>query len=221
MPEHILHGCQSKPLASYLKSLGILRLVSEQCDSSARGSWQDGCFRLSCRLDEAALLRFFLAEYRPSPLVSPWNGGSGFYPGDNKEGIDAVAKSEDERLVVYRRAIASIFAWPEFQEIYALPAAKRKARGEEVKKNKEAILQRCRSQLPEECLPWLDAAYACAKIKPSSLRSSALAATRADWNSPTISCRKSVNFFWTLRRTGRGHGSEPAFLMSLFRPCPK
>lgn len=34
MPEHILHGCQSKPLASYLKSLGILRLVSEQCDSS-------------------------------------------------------------------------------------------------------------------------------------------------------------------------------------------
>lgn len=160
MPEHILHGCQSKPLASYLKSLGILRLVSEQCDSSARGSWQDGCFRLSCRLDEAALLRFFLAEYRPSPLVSPWNGGSGFYPGDNKEGIDAVAKSEDERLVVYRRAIASIFAWPEFQEIYALPAAKRKARGEEVKKNKEAILQRCRSQLPEECLPWLDAAYA-------------------------------------------------------------
>lgn len=160
MPEHILHGCQSKPLASYLKSLGILRLVSEQCDSSARGSWQDGCFRLSCRLDEAALLRFFLAEYRPSPLVSPWNGGSGFYPGDNKEGIDAVAKSEDERLVVYRRAIASIFAWPEFQEIYALPAAKRKARGEEVKKNKEAILQRCRSQLPEECLPWLDAAHA-------------------------------------------------------------
>lgn len=160
MPEHILHGCQTRPLASYLKALGILRLVSEQCDPTARGLWQDGVFRLSCRLDEDVLCRFFLKEYRPSPLVSPWNGGSGFYPGDNKAGIDAVATSEDERLAVYRRTIASIFAWPEFQEIYALPAAKRKARGEEVKKNKEAILQRCRSQLPEECLPWLDAAYA-------------------------------------------------------------
>ena len=55
MPEHILHGCRSTPLASYLKALGILRLISEQCDSTARGSWQDGVFCLSCRMDKEAL----------------------------------------------------------------------------------------------------------------------------------------------------------------------
>ena len=24
-------------------------------------------------------MRFFLNEYRPTPVISPWNGGSGFY----------------------------------------------------------------------------------------------------------------------------------------------
>ena len=160
MPEHILHGCQSKPLASYLKALGILRLVSEQSDSTARGSWQHGVFCLSCRMDREALLDFFLEGYRPSPLVSPWNGGSGFYPGDNKAGIEAVSASDDVRLSVYREAIACIFNWPEFRELEALPSSKRKAYGEQIKKGKERILQRCRSTLPDECLPWLDAAYA-------------------------------------------------------------
>ncbi|MBQ4325585.1 MAG: type I-U CRISPR-associated protein Csx17, partial [Mailhella sp.] len=160
MPEHILHGCQSKPLASYLKALGILRLVSEQSDSTARGSWQHGVFCLSCRMDREVLLDFFLEGYQPSPLVSPWNGGSGFYPGDNKAGIEAVSASDDVRLSVYREAIACIFNWPEFRELEALPTSKRKAYGEQIKKGKERILQRCRSTLPDECLPWLDAAYA-------------------------------------------------------------
>ena len=39
MTEHILAGCRTEPMASYLKSLGILKLISEQVDPSARGRW--------------------------------------------------------------------------------------------------------------------------------------------------------------------------------------
>jgi CRISPR-associated protein Csx17 len=35
--EHVLGGCRPVPLASYLKALGVLRLVSEQADPNAGG----------------------------------------------------------------------------------------------------------------------------------------------------------------------------------------
>jgi len=41
---HHLTGCSPTPLANYLKALGILRLVAEQSDASARGWWQDEHF---------------------------------------------------------------------------------------------------------------------------------------------------------------------------------
>jgi CRISPR-associated protein Csx17 len=34
-----LRGCTPEPLMSYLKALGILRLVSEQKDNNTRGWW--------------------------------------------------------------------------------------------------------------------------------------------------------------------------------------
>lgn len=82
--EYALPGCTPTPLASYLKALGILRLVAEQADPDVRGWWQDDCFHLRTRLDEAALQRFFLEDYRPSPIAAPWNGGSGFYLREGK-----------------------------------------------------------------------------------------------------------------------------------------
>ena len=64
---------------SYLKALGVLRLVSEQTDPKARGCWRDGVFVLETRLDRDGLAQFFLEQYSPTPLLAPWNGGSGFY----------------------------------------------------------------------------------------------------------------------------------------------
>ena len=76
---HRLHGCAPAPLAHYLKALGILRLVSEQVDANARGWWDGAHFRLANTLTREELERFFLYRYKPTPLVSPWNKGSGFY----------------------------------------------------------------------------------------------------------------------------------------------
>src|SRR5690349_9416668 len=81
---HTLHlaGCSPTPLAHYLKALGVLRLVSEQLPADLprpRGAWQGETFVLHSTLDRAALEEFFLNEYRPTPILAPWNGGSGFY----------------------------------------------------------------------------------------------------------------------------------------------
>ena len=90
-----LNGCAPTPLASYLKALGVLRLISspanhvsgEAADPHARGWWQNECFHLRTTLSRDALLHFFLHDYAPSPIIAPWNGGSGFYPKDNKDGF--------------------------------------------------------------------------------------------------------------------------------------
>lgn len=101
MHELRLDGCPPTPLASYLKALGVLRLVAEQKDPQARGFWRGERFHLKTRLDPAGLRRFFLEDYAPTPIIAPWNGGSGFYPKDAKEGINAIAASRSDRFAVY------------------------------------------------------------------------------------------------------------------------
>lgn len=82
--EHPLPGCTPTPLASYLKALAVLRLVAEAGsdgggDLDATGFWRDDVFVLRTRLTKEELHAFFLDRYRPTPLIAPWNGGSGFY----------------------------------------------------------------------------------------------------------------------------------------------
>ncbi|MGF1547798.1 MAG: type I-U CRISPR-associated protein Csx17 [Thiotrichales bacterium] len=151
MPELILKGCAPAPLAHYLKALGVLRLVAEdaeQGDPDARGYWCGEHFVLESRLDQAALCEFFLRHYRPTPIVAPWNGGSGFYPKDNKTGIDAIAQSETARF-------------QHFQEIIAAARSAVRASGlSESPKDaaKRELLARLRNELPDPALQWLDAA---------------------------------------------------------------
>lgn len=104
---HDLLGCAPAPLAHYLKALGILRLVSEQADLEARGAWCDEHFVLWTRLDRAGLERFFLEEYRPTPLLSPWNKGSGLMS-ESDTAVSALEKSTAPRFADYRRGLAEV-----------------------------------------------------------------------------------------------------------------
>ena len=73
-----LGGCAPIPLAHYLKALGVLRLVAEQADPKVTGFWIRDCFIMnSGKLDQKTLLGFFLRDYVPTPILAPWNGGSG------------------------------------------------------------------------------------------------------------------------------------------------
>lgn len=109
-----LLGCTPAPLASYLKALAVLRLVAEQQkDPTARGWWAEDVFHLESELDQSGLVRFFLEAYRPTPIVAPWNGGSGFAEGDRTDARDAIRHSEEPRLEEYRHTIEEILRWPE------------------------------------------------------------------------------------------------------------
>jgi CRISPR-associated protein Csx17 len=150
----MLAGCTPQPLGSYLKGLAVLRLVSEQADETARGSWEDDCFVLETTLDRESLIEFFLKRYSPTAVIAPWNGGSGFYPKDRKVGIDALAESDDSRFALYRRAIGNA------QEIVRETGEEKGASKNDEDARRLSILRLCRNRLPDGCVDWLDAAIA-------------------------------------------------------------
>jgi len=117
MSKHLLSGCHPKPLSSYLKALGILRIIAEQRDSQVKGCWEGEIFTINTSLEKSALETFFCEEYSPTPIVAPWNGGSGFYPGDELEGIRAILKSDQSRFAEYRKIISQIKEWPEIASV--------------------------------------------------------------------------------------------------------
>ncbi len=102
---HRLNGCAPAPLAHYLKALGILRLVAEQLDPDARGFWDGDQFVLLSRVSEEELIRFFVDQYQPTPVVSPWNKGSGFFAGDRV--LQPIEVSTAARFDRLRQGIAA------------------------------------------------------------------------------------------------------------------
>ena len=119
-----LDGCAPTPLASYLKALGVLRLISSDtnhvhgraADPKARGWWEGERFHIRTTLDPTVLCRFFLDEYAPSPIIAPWNGRAGFLEGDagadssrtGAELMSAIQRSRSPRLSNMRRTVESL-----------------------------------------------------------------------------------------------------------------
>ncbi|MBN2702127.1 MAG: type I-U CRISPR-associated protein Csx17 [Methylothermaceae bacterium] len=163
--EHLLGGCAPTPLAHYLKALGILRLVSEQKDPHAAGRWQGEQFVLRTVMSRAELERFFLEEYRPSPIISPWNGRAGFLEGEDADNstrkgaviVNRFLKSKGNRFAAYRLVISRV---SDSSIVQALNSARVKVkRGGKVdtKKLKTDLLVALRGELPDEFVEWIDA----------------------------------------------------------------
>lgn len=153
MPDIPLLGCRPEPLMSYLKALGIFRLVAEQTDPEARLWWdRAGHAVLRSRLGRDGVETFFLDEYRPSPITSPWNGGSGYHDEPaHKEAVAwlrTIADSSSARLGPLRAAIAD--ARSLLDSLGAGKAPEGPA--------KERFLHAWRAAAPEGALAWLDAA---------------------------------------------------------------
>jgi CRISPR-associated protein Csx17 len=93
---HELTGLNPDALATYLGALGIFRLLAEQKDASVRGFWRNEHFVLVGELDWESIERFFLRDYRPTPILAPWNMESGFYsPKRATAAGDGAGKSTD------------------------------------------------------------------------------------------------------------------------------
>lgn len=76
---HELIGLRPDVLATYLAALGVLRLLAEQKDAHARGFWREEHFVVITELEWEAMQRFFLEDYKPTPILAPWNLESGFF----------------------------------------------------------------------------------------------------------------------------------------------
>lgn len=155
----VLDGCTPTPLASYLKALGVLRLLSsptnnvsgEAADPRARGWWENERFHLKTALTRDDVLRFFLEDYAPSPIIAPWNGGSGFYPKDNKDGFAPLAGEESgQRFELISSTIQHAVEVVNRLGLRERPEGQAKAE----------LVATLRSELPDASLAWIDAALA-------------------------------------------------------------
>lgn len=152
-----LTGCAPDTLIHYLKALGVLRLVGEQLDASVRGAWRGSAFAIETERTEDELVDFFFNKYRPTPIVAPWNNGSGFHTtGKGKKGttLPAIKNSKTPRLKLYRETIEEaekLLASSMTPEIAALESTKRS------EALKPLLIPACRNGLPDEAIRWIDA----------------------------------------------------------------
>ncbi|WP_084639479.1 type I-U CRISPR-associated protein Csx17 [Geitlerinema sp. PCC 9228] len=158
LPEILLKGCATQPLSNYLKALGILRLVAEQEDSQAKGYWYKNGFVVQAHLSGEEIVQFLLHCYQPTPLISPWNGSTGFHEEDkkaNKKTLEAIATSTASRFQDYRKAIA--VASEQVQALRSTLDDTIKNKKEHItKKLKSTLMVRLRNRLPDDALRWLD-----------------------------------------------------------------
>ncbi|HWK29609.1 MAG TPA: type I-U CRISPR-associated protein Csx17 [Solirubrobacter sp.] len=150
MPEPLLlPGVRSSTLLGYLKGLGLLSILARQDDARTRAAWSEDGFVLYTERDLASLEAFFLERWSPAPVVSPWNGGSGFYLKDNTEAFERIERSDDPRLAPFNAAITAARAAIAVCGLTAKP---------EPKLEKPTLLRTLRATLPDDALEWLDAA---------------------------------------------------------------
>lgn len=174
MNEIILTGCTPTPLANYLKALGVLRLLSAK-HPETRGFWRSDRFVLRTMLGRGAIEHFFLDDYEPTPVMAPWNGGSGFYYQERKSKekdpvtgkkkklgiydqktaatkvVDTVLASRSRRLASYRQALD-----------YAKLAVQKAGfvTSPDSGKQKDDFILSLRATLPDECIQAMDAGLA-------------------------------------------------------------
>jgi len=158
MPLHIHHltGCAPAPLAHYLKALGILRLVAEQKDRTARGWWKDEVFHLATTLDRTELEHFFLHEYQPTPMFNPWGARSGFYAGKSEKSsraaLEKIEESTDQRFEPFQAAIKVI------RSILAGQFGNQKP---EENSEKERLVRLVRQAVDSKASAWMDTCVTC------------------------------------------------------------
>lgn len=76
MTTHVFPGLGCVPLINYLAALGVAKGISEQADPAARFGWRNGVFHMDTEVEDVA--EFFVRDFVPTPVFSPWNAGSGF-----------------------------------------------------------------------------------------------------------------------------------------------
>jgi CRISPR-associated protein Csx17 len=148
---HLLPGLRPEPLASYLAGLGLIRVLGEQADNNATTAWTpDG---LAVTAHVADIAQWLADDYKPMPVLSPWNGGSGFGAKDKEplRRLDSLRGNTSPRL-------ASLNAAIETANAVVSKARKHGWITDAGVADKTAVVLEFRNTCPDELLPWIDAA---------------------------------------------------------------
>ena len=149
---HACPGLRPEPLASYLAGLGLIRVIGEQADPAATAAWTPDGLAITTTVNDIAA--WLADEYVPTPVLSPWNSGSGFGAKDKEplRALEALLAHPSPRLDPLKAAI------PVARQV----AGKARERGWITDGapggDKGRVVQEFRNRCPDALLPWIDAA---------------------------------------------------------------
>lgn len=138
---HRAPGLRPDQLNTYLAALGLIRVLCEQADHEATCGWDNNTFVIDAAVDD--LVDFLVRTYHPSPIVSPWNNGSGYGEADKSQraALERILAADSPRLESFTTTHAAI------TRVLA-----------DAPDDKALLVQRLRNRVPDEALAWLDAA---------------------------------------------------------------
>jgi CRISPR-associated protein Csx17 len=194
---HVLTGLGTEPLASYLAGLGLIRLIGAQADPAATAAWTtDG---LVIETAVADIPQWLAQEYEPTPVISPWNGGSGFGAKDvePRKRLARLLAGDSPRLAGFRAAADAAEA--ALRRGRAAGWITEDAKGDSKVADKQRLVQEFRNRCPEKLLPWIDA---CVVLTSDRALFPPLLGTGG--NSPPTSTSSSWPSWTPPRRAGPG-----------------
>lgn len=148
---HLLPGLRPEPLASYLAGLGLIRVLGEQADNNVTATWTPDGLAVTTHVEDIA--QWLADDYKPMPVLSPWNGGSGFGAKDKEplRRLGSLHGSTSPRL-------ASLNAAIDIANAVVTKARKHGWITDDGVADKAAVVLEFRNTCPDELLPWIDAA---------------------------------------------------------------
>ncbi len=148
---YVLPGFRPEPLASYLAGLGLIRVLGEQADPGAMAAWTPAGLAITTTVPDIAV--WLAGEYAPTPVLSPWNNGSGFGLKDkeSRRALDKLRAHPSPRLADFRDAIRI------GDEVVRMAREEGWISGSGAG-DKARVVQEFRNRWPDALLPWMDAA---------------------------------------------------------------
>ena len=151
MTRHVLKGCSPTPLSSYLKAVGIFRILAEQKDPNITACWENDRMVLYTDMSKDEIKEFMLKQYKPTPIIAPWS-----YDQYQKtiEGLTGLIK--DERFQPYKQTMEKTErVIKDLSNILKIDTVDKSI----IDKNKPLLLRLCRNNLPDDTIVWLDSVF--------------------------------------------------------------
>lgn len=144
MTVHVVAGARGRSLMGSLAALGLVRVLGTQADRALRCHINGSDLVVDTEVDDLAA--WLVDSYVPTPILSPWNEGSGYGTKDRvpKQALARLVSSGNPRFEPFRASHDRI----------APLAAQCRAEGWD----KRQLVAEVRSVCPDAMLPWLDAA---------------------------------------------------------------